>query len=173
MVDTLSGVFRPLVPAAFRQPILDTIKGLAHPGIQATRRPHHEPVRVAMHLTQRCCDCQQYQRAKGTTQPAELPQAIVNPTERYSHLHINLVGPIPQSSSGHSHFLTVVDHSIHWVEAVPLRSMTTALVEGWVSRFGVPQQINSKKGSQFTSLVWVVFTRWLGIKMQLTTPYLP
>ncbi len=66
-----------------------------------------------------------------------------------------------------------MDRYTHWVEAVTLRSMTTALVEGWVSRSGVPQQITSDKGSQFTLLVWVVFTRWLGIKMQLTTPYLP
>jgi hypothetical protein len=43
MVDTLSGVFRPLVPAAFRRPVFDAIHCLAHPGIKATRRliPSH------------------------------------------------------------------------------------------------------------------------------------
>jgi hypothetical protein len=32
LVDTYSGVFRPLVPASFRRPILDAIHGLPHPG---------------------------------------------------------------------------------------------------------------------------------------------
>jgi hypothetical protein len=38
MVDTSSGIFRPLVPASFRRPIFDAIHSLAHPGIRATRR---------------------------------------------------------------------------------------------------------------------------------------
>jgi hypothetical protein len=37
LIDTSSGVFRPLVPAAFRRPIFDAVHGLAHPGIRASR----------------------------------------------------------------------------------------------------------------------------------------
>jgi transposase InsO family protein len=42
-----------------------------------------------------------------------------------------------------------------------------------VARFGVPQQITSDGGSQFRSSVWDSFTRRLGIKSCLTTPYHP
>jgi RNase H-like domain found in reverse transcriptase/Reverse transcriptase (RNA-dependent DNA polymerase)/Integrase zinc binding domain len=38
LVDVSSGVFRPLVPAAFRWPIFDAVHCLAHAGEQATRR---------------------------------------------------------------------------------------------------------------------------------------
>jgi cleavage and polyadenylation specificity factor subunit 1 len=38
LVDTCSGVFQPLVPAAFRRQIFDAIHNLAHPGIRVTRR---------------------------------------------------------------------------------------------------------------------------------------
>ncbi len=38
LVDTSSGVFRPLVPASFRRPIFNTIHGLAHPGSRASKR---------------------------------------------------------------------------------------------------------------------------------------
>jgi hypothetical protein len=46
-------------------------------------------------------------------------------------------------------------------------------VEGWVTRFGVPQQINSDRGAQFTSSVWSSFVSLLGIKSKPTTPYHP
>ncbi len=72
----------------------------------------------------------------------------------------------------------MVDPSTRWAEAIPLRSTTAdscaaALVEGWVARFGTPQQITSDRGAQFTSSVWSSFTSLLGIKSKLTTPYYP
>jgi transposase InsO family protein len=92
--------------------------------------------------------------------------------------HSFFFGPLPQSSSGFFHLHTVVDCSTHWAEAIPLRSTAadscpTALVDGWVSRFGNPQQITSGRGAQFTSSVWASFTSNLGIKSKFTTPYHP
>jgi hypothetical protein len=106
------------------------------------------------------------------------PQAIANPVQRFSHLHIDLVGPLPQSQDGHIHLLTVLDCSTRWAEALPLRSTSaegcaTALIAGWIARFGVPQHITSDRGSQFCSSVWDSFRRRLGIKSRLTTPYHP
>jgi hypothetical protein len=88
------------------------------------------------------------------------------------------VGPLPPSGNGETHLLTILDRSTRWAEAIPLRSTyaescATALVNGWVARFGVPQQITSDRGSQFTSSVWDSLTRRLGIKSRLTTPYHP
>jgi hypothetical protein len=181
LVDMSSGVFRPLVPAAFRRPIFDAIHGLAHPSIRATRRLIAScfvwPC-LSSQVVAWCRDCQQCQRAKITRQPAAAPQAIPNPTQRFSHLHIDLEGPLPPLSGGETHLLTVLDRSTRWAEAIPLRSTSAeacaaALVGGWVSRFGISQQITSDRGSQFTSAVWDFFTRRLGIKARLTTPYHP
>jgi hypothetical protein len=47
MVDTSSGVFRPLVPAVFHRPIFEAIHNLAHPGIRATQAPHRQPFCLA------------------------------------------------------------------------------------------------------------------------------
>jgi hypothetical protein len=68
----------------------------------------------------------------------EASQAIANPIQRFSHLHIDLVGPLPTSSSGYTHLLTVLDWSTRWAEALPLRSTsaescTAALVGGWMA----------------------------------------
>jgi hypothetical protein len=181
MVDTSHSVFSPLVPASFRRPIFDAIHNLAHPGIRATRRLIAScfvgPC-LASEVATWCRDCQQCQRAKVTKQPAPAPQAIANPVQRFSRLHIDLVGPLPQSNSGYTHLLMVLDRSSRWGEALPLRSTSaescaTTLIAGWVARFGVPQQITSDRGSQFCSSVSDSFTRRLGIKSCLTTPYYP
>jgi transposase InsO family protein len=176
MVDTSSGVFRPLVPAVFRRPVFEAVHNLAHPGIRATRRliaSRFVWPRLASQVAEWCRDCVPCQRAKASAQPSSPPQAIANPLQRFSHLHIDLVGPLPQSSTGLTHLLTVVDRSTRWAEAIPLRSTTAdscaaALVDGWVS-----QQITSDKGAQFTSSVWSSLLALLGIKSKLTTPYHP
>jgi hypothetical protein len=96
MVDTSSGVFRPFVLAAFRRPIFDTIHGLAHPGIRATRRLIASCfVRpgLASQVAAWCRNYQHCQRAKVTAQPSSPPLDIANPVQRFSHLHIDLVGP--------------------------------------------------------------------------------
>jgi hypothetical protein len=51
--------------------------------------------------------------------PTSCPIPI--PSRRFSHIHIDLVGPLP-SSQGHTHILTVMDRTTRWAEAVPLPS---------------------------------------------------
>jgi transposase InsO family protein len=104
--------------------------------------------------------------------------AVAYQVQRFSHLHVDLAGPLRQLSCGFSYLLRVMDGSTRRVEAIPLRSTTAdscaaTLVDGWVSGFGIPQQIISDSGPYFTSSVWVAFTRKLGIKSKLTTPYHP
>ncbi len=181
LVDTSSGVFRPLVPAVFRRPIFEAIHGLAHPGIRASRRliaSRFVWPGLASQVAAWCRDCQQCQRAKATTTPASPPLHIANPSQRFSHLHINLVGPLPTSAGGHTHLLTVIDRSTRWAEAIPLNSTSaescaTALIGGWVARFGVPEQITSDCGRQFCSSLWDALCHRLGVKMLFTTPYHP
>jgi hypothetical protein len=78
-----------------------------------------------------------------TSQPKAAVQPIAVPLTRFSHLHLDLVGPLPTSAEGYNHLLTIVDRSTRWCEAVPLRNTTAedcaaALVAGWVTRIGVP-----------------------------------
>jgi IS30 family transposase len=98
-----------------------------------------------------CKDCQQCQRAKVSSQPAAPPSHIANPTQQFSHIHIDLVGPLPASSDGLTHVFTVVDRSMRWAEVIPVRSTSAAscadaLISGWISRFGVPEQVTSDRG---------------------------
>ncbi len=181
LVDTSSGVFRPLVPAGFCQPIFDAIHGLAHPGIRASKRLISSRFLwpgLASQVAAWCRNCQLCHSAKASNSPASPPLHIANPTQRFSHIHVDIVGPLPTSAGGYTHLLTALDRSTHWAEAIPLRSTSAdccaaALVGGWVARFGVPEQITSDRGRQFCSALWDALTHRLGVKMRFTTPYHP
>ncbi len=97
---------------------------------------------------------------------------------RFSHVHIDIVGPLPASPGGCTHLLTMVDRSTRWAEAVPLvntssASCAAAFFNSWVSRFGVPAVLTSDRGVQFSSAVWGELCKTLGISHRLTTAYHP
>ena len=65
------------------------------------------------------------------------------PAARFSHVHMDIVGPLPPPRAGHTHFLTMIDRSTRWLKAVLLRETTVeavldTLVFTWVAHFGVP-----------------------------------
>jgi hypothetical protein len=104
---------------------------------------------VGKDLTAMCFDLQQCQRGKVHKQPAAPLHAIPVPARRFSHVHVDLVGPLTASSEGHVHLLTVIDRSIRWVEAVPLRNMEASLcmdafITNWVACFGMPTTVTTR-----------------------------
>ena len=102
--------------------------------------------------------------AKVTRQPSTTVEKMEIPTARFSHVHLDIVGPLPPSREGYTHLLAMIDRSTRWPEAVLLQEATTeaildAFVARWVARFGVPANITSDRGVQFTSATW---TDWCG-----------
>ena len=99
------------------------------------------------------------------------------PDRRFGSLHVDLVGPLPVSE-GHRYLFTIVDRFSRWPEAIPLEDMSAqscarALLRHWVSRFGVPDDLTSDRGRQFTSELWRELHEVLGVKQQRTTAYHP
>jgi hypothetical protein len=98
--------------------------------------------------------------------------------QRFSHVHVDIVGPLPVSSQGFKYLFTMLDRTTRWLEAVPLRSVeaatcAAAFVDSWVARFGVPAQLTSDQGRQFTSAVWSHLSQQLGVQHINTTAYHP
>jgi hypothetical protein len=122
-------------------------------------------------------NCLQCQRAKIHRHVSLQAAHIPVPVRRFSHLHVDLVGPLPRSS-GFSFLFTMVDRTTRWPEVVPLASTTAAncaaaLLQGWIQRFGVPNIITSDRGPQFTSSLWAALCSLLSIKHTQTTAYHP
>jgi len=123
-------------------------------------------------------DCQQCCRGKVTGQPAAPVQPIHVPGKRFSHVHVDLVGPLPVAEDGSTYIFTMVDRSTRWLEAVPLRNMEAkscveAFINTWVARYGVPEAVTSDRGRQFTSALWEGLCQNLQINHISTTAYHP
>ena len=171
---------RPIVPTAFRRTIFDAIHGLSYPSIRTTQKlltdryVWHGIWKQVGSWAKTCKPCQEAKIQRHTKAPL---QTFDVPHRRFDHINIDLVGPLP-SSQGYTHLLTIIDWFSRWPEAIPLKGTDTetcarALVFHWIARFGLPLDITSDRGSQFTSKLWTAITKLLGSKLHHTTGYHP
>jgi Integrase core domain len=123
-------------------------------------------------------NCQGCARGKVLTHVKSPVKNIPIPAARFSHVHLDLVGPLPTSAEGFTHLLTMIDRTTRWPEVMPLHGITAAecvdaFTAGWVACFGVPAVITTDRRMQFTSAVWTCLCRTLKIKHILTSAYHP
>ena len=125
----------------------------------------------------RSCDKCQRMSHKGRTKPVPLVKMPVF-TEPFSRVSMDIIGPLfPATSEGHKYVLTLIDFSTGFPEALPLKnidsiSVAEALLQIF-SRVGIPREILSDRGTQFTSLLMAELHRLLGVKPLFTTPFHP
>ena len=178
--DISSGLPRPLVPATWVQTVFDLIHSLSHPGVKASVRlvlrhfVWHNAKKDISHLARACLACQTSKVQKHTRHPVQVFEA---PSGRFGHVHVDIVGPLP-ISQGCRYLFTMVDRWTRWPEAVPMTDITaescvSAMMNGWISRFGSPEVITTDRGRQFTSGLWQSFVRLLGSFAPKTTSYHP
>lgn len=171
---------RPWVPQCMRRKVFEALHGLSHPSVRSTlklistRFVWHGMSTQCRQWAKQCLSCQ---RAKIQRHTRSAPAQIPVPSSRFAHIHVDLVGPLPPSQ-GHSHLLTIVDRFTRWPEAIPLQATDTisvarALVSGWICRYGVPADITSDRGAQFTSNLWKSLGTLYGAKLHHTTSFHP
>ena len=179
--DVSAGLWRPVVPVDFRRQVFDTVHGLVHPGVRATTRLVSNRFvwpGLATDIKEWCRECVACCRAKVTHVEHAGVEKIPIPGVRFSHVHVDLVGPLPASRDGSTYLLTMIDRSTRWPEAVPLSridvdTVLEAFITTWVARFGVPARITTDRGTQFTSGTWGEWCREQGVQHITTTAYHP
>lgn len=180
LCDTSTGAPRPIVPLAWRQTVFHAINGLAHPGIRATRKMiaarfiWHGLHKQVGTWVRACIPCQKAKVHRHVVAPLEHGQL---PDRRFQRIHVDIVGPLPMSQ-GHSYLFTVVYRYTRWPEAIPMADATAvscarALLSQHIARFGVPTDITSDRGAQFTSSLWTALSQLLGAQLHRTTAYHP
>ena len=180
LCDMLLGKPRPVLPKEWTYRVFQAIHSLAHAGPRPTQRAIAD--RYVWHGLKRdirrwCRECQSCQAAKVHRHIRAPLSHRSQPTGRFHSIHVDLVGPLPPSE-GMTYLFTIIDRFTRWPEAIPLPdaktpTCTNALIRGWISRFGVPADITSDRGPQFTSSLWSNLNKMLGIKQQHTTAYHP
>lgn len=180
LCDTSMGHPRPVVPSSLRRRVFECLHDLSHPGVRATQKlvcqrfVWHGMRRQLATWARQCLSCQ---RAKVHIHARAAVQTIPAPTVGFTHIHIDIVGPLP-TSRGFTYLLTAVDRTTRWPEVFPLKSITAdecirTFLLGWVARYGMPTAITSDRGAQFTSQLWRSVAEALGTTLHHTSSYHP
>ena len=118
-------------------------------------------------------------RAKGNSQcPQGLLQPLPVPHLLWSHIALDFITGLPESQ-GHTVILTVVDHFSKAAHFVPLpkllsfKEMAQVLVQHVFRLHGIPLEVTSDRGPQFTSAFWRAFRALVGVKPQLSSGFHP
>ena len=161
LCDVSSGRPCPIVPSSWRRKVFETVHNLSHPSIRATRTlitrkfMWHGINKQVGAWAKACIACQTSKVHRHVKAPLSTFKV---PSRRFDHINIDLVGPLPPSQ-GYTYLFTIVDRFTRWPEAIPLSDTSAstcaqALVSHWISRFGLPGEISSDRGAQFTSKLW-------------------
>ncbi|GFV16767.1 retrovirus-related Pol polyprotein from transposon 17.6 [Trichonephila clavipes] len=174
MCDLSTGTARPYIPKQHRQDVF------SHPGI---RRSVHlmkqrfvwpsissDVAKWASH----CLACQKSKIHRHTRSPLS---SFQEPSQRFDHVHLDLIGPLPPSN-GYTYCLTMIHRFSKWPEAQPLKDITAeavaeAFFSSWVSRFGTPAILTTDRGRQFESSLFKALSKLLGVQKCRTTGYHP
>ncbi|KAL0199234.1 hypothetical protein M9458_007774, partial [Cirrhinus mrigala] len=110
--------------------------------------------------------------------PAGLLQPLPVPQRPWSHIAIDFVTDLPPSN-GYTTILSIIDRFSKACRFIPLAKIPTAmetaeLLCNWVFRlYGLPEDIVSDRGPQFSSRLWSSFFSLLGVNVSLTSGYHP
>jgi hypothetical protein len=111
-------------------------------------------------------------------QSDEMPlqtQLVVEPFEKWVIYFIGLINPPSQKNS---HILLCIEYITTWMEERPLSAATKQVVENFLHKeifitYGIPREIVTYGGAQFTSKNIKNITELYHIKHRITMPYHP
>ena len=121
-----------------------------------------------------CIPCQKSKVQRHVAAPLEHGRL---PDRRFQHLHVDIVGPLP-ISQGMTYLFTIIDRYTRWPEAIPMADATAAscalaFLSHHIAQYGVPSDVSSDRGPQFTSNLWTALSKLLGAQLRRTTAYHP
>ena len=176
--DVCTGHNRPYITAKFCRKVFSNLHGLGHPSHRATKPLIN--TRFVWHgmnidIAKCCHSCKGCQTAKVSRHNTPVFGKFTEPTERFDHVHIDIVGSLPYAN-GFRYLLTCVDRFTRWPEAIPIvdiraETVADAFFSGWIARYGTPAIITTDRCAQFESKLWDNLCNQFGIIRNRTTSY--
>ena len=121
--------------------------------------------------------CHVCQRRKGSVPSANAPLQLISSDSLFELVAMDFLD-LPRSENGNKYRLVVSDYYTRWPEAFALPDQRASivarvLVDGIVSRHGVPSTLHSDQGGSFDNEVIRALAKMLGMKKVRTSPYHP
>ncbi|KAG1930238.1 retrotransposable element [Pimephales promelas] len=173
------------VPPSARLAVLQwghSSKLFAHPGVRGTiaaiRQRFWWPSRErdVRRFIASCTVCAQTK--SGNSPPAGLLRPLPLPSRPWSHIALDFITGLP-SSQGNTVILTVVDRFSKTARFIPLPKLPSAretaqiIVDQVFKIHGLPSDVVSDRGPQFSSLFWKEFCRLIGASASLSSGFHP
>ncbi|XP_070191283.1 uncharacterized protein [Littorina saxatilis] len=126
-----------------------------------------------------CLSCDTCQRTAPKSQTKKVPLGRMPPISSvFKRVAVDIIGPVkPMSESKKQYILVSVDYATRYPEAVALKNIQAdtvaeALWEMW-TRLGIPDEVITDQGTQFTSHLMKEVNDFLSIKHHMTAPFHP
>jgi hypothetical protein len=120
-----------------------------------------------------CIACLRYE----VQQDGYHPSKSIKADQVWDHIQIDLVGPLPTSTDGHTFILTIVDVMSGYtiLRALKCKEMQEVASELWkaMCEYGTPKIIQSDNGPEFVNELVQTLTQTFGVEHRLITPYHP
>jgi transposase InsO family protein len=170
-----------VVPASCRQDIIKIaheIPMAGHLGRNKTAKrilAHFYWPTLFRDVREFCRSCDRCQKAGGRKcgKVPLIPLPIMSVP--FQRIAMDIVGPLPKSNKGNRYILVICDYATRYPEAIPLRSIEAETIAeelvSLFSRVGIPNEILTDQGSNFTSKLLQELYRLLHMRRIQTSPY--
>jgi transposase InsO family protein len=171
------------VPPSLRSRVLMTYHdppAMGHPGVEKMAAAMKKDIYwkgMSSDIKTFVGSCETCQRFKSHN-PMIPTEKMPIPSQPFQDVSMDVVGPVPSSSTGYQYVLVIQDRLSRWLTFVPMRNASAETVSRlflseWVCQFGAPKRLLTDRGSNFVSHTMKELNSFLGVKHVKTAAYHP